>query len=69
MKLLKINFVDPEDPLKHENNGDLEDPLKHENHSDPEYPYHGDPDDLLDYFDSPNGENITHFDGSDFLGY
>jgi hypothetical protein len=50
-------------------NGDLEDPLKHENHSDPEYPYHGDPDDLLDYFDSPNGENITHFDGSDFLGY
>ena len=38
MKLLKINFVDPEDPLKHENNGDLEDPLKHENHSDPKYP-------------------------------
>ena len=69
MKLLKINFVDPDDPLKHENHGDLEDPLKHENHSDPEYPYHSDPDDLLDYFDSPIGENITHFDGSDFLGY
>ena len=52
---------DPEDPLKHENHGDLEDPLKHENHNDPK--------DLLDYFDSSNGENITHFDGFDFSGY
>jgi hypothetical protein len=60
---------DLEDPLKYENHGDLEDPLKHENHCDLEDPYHSDPEDLLDYFDSPNAENITHFDGSDFSRY
>ena len=30
------------------------------------YAHYSDPKGHLDYFDSPNGENITHFDTSDF---